>query len=179
MVHYGPAWTEELQNVGLYPSLFPAKSPSSNVTYMFVLVWVSLVILNTVCVYHALQSVTDNRLLVWEIALSSMRIQYSVLQYSTTRGIHSHFLTFSACFPLIYGTFLGYFDFNTPVTVGLRGDKPLVADAWYLSGCVQFGTAPKICWVGAGPWSFLLHAFYLHMESTIRTSHLVWLSSFG
>lgn len=64
MVHYGPAWTEELQNVGLYPSLFPAKSPSSNVIYMFVLVWVSLVILNTVCVYHALQTVTDNRLLV-------------------------------------------------------------------------------------------------------------------
>lgn len=60
--------------------------------------------------------------------LSSMWTQHDVLQYSTAGGIYSQFLAFSACFPLIYETFLGYF--NTPVTFGLRGDKPLLAGSW-------------------------------------------------
>lgn len=79
---------------------------------MFVLVWVYLIILNTTCVYRALQTVTDYRLPAWETVLSSVWMQCSV-----TQGISSHFLAFSACFPLIDGAFSGYLYFGAPVMV--------------------------------------------------------------
>lgn len=112
---------------------------------MFVLVWVYFIILNIICVYRALQTVTDNRLPAWEVALSAMQIQYSVLRYGTAREIHPHFLAFSACFPLTCEPFSGYF--SAPVIVGLRGDKHLAADTCpkctHLPAYVRWELCPK------------------------------------
>lgn len=134
---------------------FPTKSPSSNVTSMFVLVWVYFIILNIICVYRALQTVTDNRLPAWEVASSAVQTQHSILQYSTARGTRPRFLAFSTCFPLSCEPFLGYF--SAPVIVGLRGDKHLAADACptypYLPAWVHWELCPKsaghkgsLCW---------------------------------
>lgn len=112
---------------------------------MFVLVWVYFIILNIICVYRALQTVTDSRLPAWGVASSAVQTQCSILQYSTARGTHPRFLAFSTCFPLSCEPFLGYF--SAPVIVGLRGDKHLAADACpmypYLPAWVHWELCPK------------------------------------
>lgn len=107
---------------------------------MFVLVWVYFITLNIICVYRALQTVTDNRLPAWEVASSAVQTQHSILQYSTARGTRPCFVAFSTCFPLSCEPFLGHF--SAPVIVGLRGDNiwlqmPAPRIRIYLPGCIE------------------------------------------
>lgn len=107
---------------------------------MFVLVWVYFIILNIICVYRALQTVTDNRLPAWEVASSAVQTQHSILQYSTARGTRPCFVAFSTCFPLSCEPFLGHF--SAPVIVGLRGDNiwlqmPAPRIRIYLPACIE------------------------------------------